>query len=273
MLAVPVTQTVRDIFASGEAPLRRCPVCGDERRTEYEDCPACGASYVKRPPRFTPRQKLAGAFALIAAVVTAGVLAAPSIRDDDRRDRAAREARSAEIRARATARIAREQRVMRGEARALRPEGDAPAARVLAARAALVERIEARIVEDTNARARAGELELRAPVREAVCGPLVRTTAMIPDDELLDRSIGRYDCVATIRDVVGRGRTLARLGIAFVATADFRTFEYVWCRNTPAQGERGEALTRVRIARECVGAPPDARPIGTGWAFDPAEDP
>ena len=91
----------------------------------------------------------------------------------------------------------------------------------------------------------------------------------MPDDRVLTKPIGRYDCVAVQRRHQGRHRRSrsASLGYPFVAALDFRRFTYVWCRNTPAQGERGVALAFVRLDRACLAA--KGRALGTGYVDVP----
>ena len=63
------------------------------------------------------------------------------------------------------------------------------------------------------------------------------------------------------------GQSVGRLGFPFVAALDFKRFTYVWCRNTPGQGERGVALAFVRLARACLAA--KGRALGTGYVDVP----
>ena len=61
---------------------------------------------------------------------------------------------------------------------------------------------------------------------------------------------------------------MGELGFAFVAALDFKRYTYVWCRNTPAQGERGQAIsTFVRLDRACLAA--KGRALGTGYVDVP----
>jgi hypothetical protein len=52
-----------------------------------------------------------------------------------------------------------------------------------------------------------------------------------------------------------------------VAALDFKRYTYVWCRNTPAQGERGESLAFVRLERACLAA--KGKALGTGYVDVP----
>src|SRR5256885_1512219 len=63
------------------------------------------------------------------------------------------------------------------------------------------------------------------------------------------------------------GQSVGRLGFPFVAALDFKRFTYVWCRNTPGQGERGIALAFVRLDRACLAA--KGRALGTGYVDVP----
>lgn len=219
-----------------------------------------------RAPRLTGRRRATviwggGAAALVAlALVVVVVLNAKADRD-------ARQ-RAADARAAATERVrlTRLQAPHRGAAIDLRPKRDADDRQRLAARAALVRRVEASITRDARARARTGELA--GPISGSECGPFLRAPAAVPDDKVLGKPIGRYDCVAVKDDIKGAsGGSVGRLGYPFVAALDFTRFTYVWCRNTPPQSERGPALAFVRLDRACLAAKGPA--VGTGYADVP----
>ena len=109
--------------------------------------------------------------------------------------------------------------------------------------------------------------ELRGPIPSTRCGPFLRAPDAVPDDRVLSKPIGRYDCVA-VKGAAGRSESTAgRLGYPFVAALDFRRFTYVWCRNTPPQSEAGSALAFVRLDRACLAA--KGPPVGTGYADVP----
>ena len=121
---------------------------------------------------------------------------------------------------------------------------------------------EASITRDAQARDRRGEL--KGPITRTECGPLLKAKDAVPDDRILSKAIGRYDCVAVKTSVTGEGgQSVGRLGFPFVAALDFKKFTYVWCRNTPGQGERGVALAFVRLDRACLAA--KGRALGTGY--------
>jgi hypothetical protein len=160
------------------------------------------------------------------------------------------------------ARLKRIQAPHHGAAVALKPPANAPDAEKLKARRALVVAVEHRITDDARARAKAGELD--GPIAETYCGPLLKAKDAVPDDRVLTKHIGRYDCVAIKHHIIGiEGKKVAELGHAFVAALNFDTFTYTWCRNTPAQGERGEALVFVRLERACLAA--KGKALGTGY--------
>jgi hypothetical protein len=201
-----------------------------------------------------------GAVALLATVAIV-VVVLDAKADRDARARAA-DARAAQVE---RARLTRIQAPHRGAARGLRPPAGAGRAERLAGRAALVRAVEARITRDARSRARAGELD--GPIRSSECGPFLRAPEAVPDDRVLARAIGRYDCVAVRGDIRQDGSSVGRIGYPFVAALDFRRFTYVWCRNTPPQSERGTALAFVRLDRACLAAKGPA--LGTGYADVP----
>ncbi len=247
-----------------EAPLRTCPGCGREARTRWERCPHCGTSYYARAAAEVGRRRLrlvAAGFAGVVIVAALVVVLLSDAADRRERDRADRERRRVEL----TARLKRIQAPHRGAARQLKPPAGAGRAAVLRARRALVVAVEARITQDARARGRAGELD--GPISHTECGPIARSRDAIPDDRDLVKRLGRYDCVAVKADVRQRGRSVGRLGHPFVATLNFDRFTYVWCRNTPAQGERGIALVFVRLERACLAA--RGRALGTGYVDVP----
>ena len=239
---------------------RTCPACGATSRTLFERCPACGARY-DAPPTGSGRRRvvaLAVAGGLLLAVIVVGVVLALSSKSDRQaRERAA----TARAVAQERARLIRLQAPHRGGAPGLRPPAGASPARRLAARRALVVATPDAITADARRRARAGELD--GPILRAECGPILRGPDAVPDDRLLSKAIGRYDCVAVRRDVGGTTGTVAKLGYAYVTALDFRRFTWTFCRNTPPQGERGQALAQVRLDRACLAA--RGRALGTGY--------
>jgi hypothetical protein len=249
-----------------ERPLRTCPHCGFEERSERERCSRCGKSVLVRAPRLRGRRRTVaiwgGAAALVVAVAAIALVLNAVVSNRDKRERSAAEKAVAAEKAR----LRRLQAPHRGSATALRPPAGATDAQLLAARAALVKAAESSITRDAQARDRAGELQ--GPIVGTECGPLLKAKDAVPDDRILSKPIGRYDCVAVKRSITGEsGQSVGRLGFAFVAALDFKRFTYVWCRNTPAQGERGVALAFVRLDRACLAA--KGRALGTGYVDVP----
>jgi hypothetical protein len=244
-----------------DPPPRICPTCGREGRTRFERCPHCNGSYFATPSAVRRRRRIAAGG--IGAVLVAALVAFAMLALGDRTDRQARQkAQTAQRVAALRARITRNQAPHHGAARALRPPAGSGDAERLTARAALVRAVEHRITADARAREKTGELD--GPISDTTCGPILKSKTAIPDDRLLDRHIGRYDCVAIKQHVLGiGGEKVAELGHAFVAALNFDTYTYTWCRNTPAQGEAGVALVFVRLDRACLAA--TGKALGTGY--------
>jgi hypothetical protein len=207
------------------------------------------------------RVQWAGGLAALAIAAIAVVVALGLQADRRERERAA----TARAVAAEKVRLRTLQAPHRGSAVGLRPAAGASAPERRAARAALVDRVEASITADARARARTGELE--GPIRDSECGPFLKAPDAVPDDRVLAKRIGRYDCVAVKDDIRRDGASVGRIGYAFVAALDFDRFTYVWCRNTPPQSERGQALAVVRLERACLAA--TGRPVGNGYADVP----
>src|SRR3954471_23704262 len=115
-------------------------------------------------------------------------------------------------------------------------------------------------------RSRRGTGELRGTISHTECGPFRRARDAVPDDRVLSKPIGRYDCVAVLANATHNGQTVGKLGYAWVAALDFRRYTYVICRNSPAQGEAGRPLAFVRLDRACLAT--NSRAIGSGY-IDP----
>jgi hypothetical protein len=244
---------------------RACPHCGFTEESTRERCAACGRSVHVRAPRLRGRRRRQvqwGTGLAVLAVSAVAVFVALSLQADRKERERAQTARAV---AAEKVRLRRLQAPHRGSAADLRPAAGATDGARRAARAALVRRVEARITADARARMRRGEIT--GPIRGAECGPFLKDPAAVPDDRVLSKRIGRYDCVAVKSDIVKDGTSVGRLGYAFVAALDFDRFSYVWCRNTPPQSERGEALAVVRLERACLAA--TGRPIGNGYADVP----
>jgi len=213
-----------------------------------------------RDPRRRRRIVAAAVVGLAAFALLVAVLLTQKAQREDRDAAETRRAVAAE-----RARLTRIQRPHDGVATRLRPPAGATAQERRAARAALVAAVQDAITRDAQARARAGELD--GPITGTECGPIARRPDVVPDDRVLARRVGRYDCVAVKADVRKGGRSVGRLGHAFVAALDFTDFSYVWCRNTPPQSERGEVLVSVRLNRRCLAATGAA--LGSGYIDEP----
>jgi hypothetical protein len=230
-----------------EVPSRSCPHCGFEERSERERCSRCGKSVLIRAPRLRGRrrtQAIWGSVALgVVAVATIALVLNEVVSNRDERERKA----SAKAVAAERVRLKRLQAPHRGAAPQLAPRAGASDLDRLNAREALVR---------------------QGPIARTECGPLLKAKDAVPDDRILSKAIGRYDCVAVKSTVVGgAGQSVGRLGFPFVAALDFDKFTYVWCRNTPGQGERGSALAFVRLERACLAA--KGRALGTGYVDVP----
>lgn len=260
-----MSDSVRDevraaLARTGEAPLRTCPRCGRQERIRSEQCPHCGSSYFARPPAEVRRRRLVAGAAGLVAIAALAVGAALLIHDRNAQDRAD-SARRARLVAAEIARLKRVQAPHRGSAVALKPPSGASAAARLAARHRLLVAAEDAITADARSRVKTGEL--RGTISRTECGPFLRARAAVPDDRVLSKPIGRYDCVAIQADAIHTGKTVGKIGYAFVAALDFRRFTYVTCRNSPAQGEAGRPLAFVRLDRACLAT--KSRAIGSGY--------
>jgi hypothetical protein len=219
-------------------------------------------------PRATLRRRwlVAGAAAVLLLSLV-GVVGLVALGDRDDRETRQKAEQTRRIEA-LKVRLKRVQAPHRGSAPKLKPPAGATDAQLLAARRALVVAVEDRITADARARERTGELD--GPIKDTVCGPILKSKQAIPDDRVLTKPIGRYDCVAIKKHVTTADATkVAELGFAFVAALDFKTYTYTWCRNNPAQGEAGKALVFVRLERACLAATGEA--LGTGYVAKDGE--
>jgi hypothetical protein len=250
------------VIDAEQPPVRTCPACGKEGRTRFERCPHCHSSYFATPRSVRRRRRTIAAVAggmVVAALAALGIVVASDHSDSQAEQRAVNARRAAALRARITA----YQAPHHGAAPELRPTAGATNAQQLAARAALVGVVEHRITRDAQGRVRRGEID--GPITAARCGTILKDPKAIPDDRVLSKHIGRYDCVAIERHVVdGRNVNVGELGYPFVAALNFDTYTYTWCRNTPAQGEAGVPLVFVRLDRACLAA--TGKALGTGYA-------
>jgi hypothetical protein len=259
---------VSDIFAATpEAPMRRCPHCGSQDRTRYEHCPVCGCSYFVAPPRFSRRTRRA--LALVATVTAlSGIALLVVVLKDQAADNATRErTRQAAAVARERRRLIREQKPHHGAAGVRLPAAETDASARRAARRRMVAHLQERITADARGRVARGELTASA-VRATRCGPL-NPGQRIPDENDLDRSLGRYSCLAVTQSARRHGAT-SELGIPFVAVIDFRRGALTWCKDNPVSpSDIKSQLAFVRLARECTAARGPA--FGSGYLVEPRE--
>ena len=90
----------------------------------------------------------------------------------------------------------------------------------------------------------------------------------MPDDRVLSKADRPLRLRRRQDSVNGEsGQSVGRLGFPFVAALDFKRFTYVWCRNTPGQGERGVAAGLRPPDRACLAA--KGRALGTGYVDVP----
>jgi hypothetical protein len=258
---------VREAFAQHRPAeqTRACPFCGVESTTHFEHCPACGKSYFERPPRLGRAARRGLAALGMLALVGLAVWLTPKLVDFRHRSDARVRSSQAAIVAAERKRLQAEQRPHHGSAVALRPAAGAGSAAQLRARRALVGRVESSITADARARIARGLLEGQPPTGTN-CGPLVRNQTA-GDEADLTKPIGRYSCVAVVRDAVQHGKRVGLFGIPFVAAVDFKRFTYVWCKDNPAANAAETGLAFVRLSRECLAT--RGKAFGTGYLESP----
>jgi len=86
---------------------------------------------------------------------------------------------------------------------------------------------------------------------------------------VLTRAIGRWSCTAVQQDSKqADGKVVGYFGIPFVASANFRTYTYVWCMDNPVSnpGSVADQLAFVRPSRRCLAA--KGRAFGSGYLID-----
>jgi hypothetical protein len=258
---------VREAFAQHRPAeqARTCAFCGAESTTHFEHCAACGKSYFERPPRLgrAARHGLVGLVAV--ALVGLAVWLTPKLVDFRHSSDARVRSSHAALVAAERKRLIAEQRPHHGSAAALRPAAGASSAEQLQARRALVGHVESSITADARARIARGQLEGQPPTGTN-CGPLVRNQ-VAGDEEDLTKAVGRYSCVAVVRNAVQRGKRVGLFGIPFVAAVDFDRFTYVWCKDNPAANAAETGLVFVRLSRECLAA--KGKAFGTGYVESP----
>jgi hypothetical protein len=258
-------QEIHDIFTRArDVPERTCPHCGEQARTRYERCPACGRSYFAKPARFSRRTRRllqAGAALALAAV---GAVLVVALSDQASRNKAGTRQRQAAIVAAARRRLAAEQRPHHATVTPRDRSAGVPDATRLARRRTLVHRLEDAIADDARGRVARHEIAARA-IRGAHCHALVNGAR---GDELdLGKRLGRYSCEAAVGTATA-GRVTSTLGLPFVGTIDFARGRLTWCKDNPVSaGDVKQVLAFVRLARECTAARGPA--FGSGYLIEP----
>ena len=264
-------EAVRKAYDQGlVAPERTCRSCGTTSATFSGKCPACDKRYDRRLPWLGDTARRGLIAAALLALLGIVVAVAPNI-SESKTERAERLEQEERTRIRAEqARLVREQRVVRAEA-APTDDPKAPVEERLALRAGMVDDLEAAIFTETGKRFASGELK-GSRVKEVRCSALVANKGKKRDDELLERPLGRYDCVAVQREVVRSGKVLGYLGHPFVGAVRFGTGELTFCKDNKAPSERGESLAEVVVPPECIGAEGADR-LGNGYVDPYTVDP
>lgn len=265
-------ELVAGIYQRGPSgpPARTCPTCGFVAATYDPRCPECNKRYDRRLPWLKDWMRWVLGALLLAGAIVAALIITPKV-TESRREYDARKAREQAARTeRETARLIREQRPVAGTfgKAAADPGSDADPAVRVRTRAALVTSLEAAILADSLKRIAAEQMD--GPVKNVICGPLIRNESRPPDHENLRLARGRYDCVAVKRDVVREGKVLGHFGHPFVATIDFDRGSYVFCKDNKIPGERGRLLAKVLLDPSCVGAE-NAERLGDGFILPEGE--
>jgi hypothetical protein len=252
------------------APTRRCPTCGHEAATLSARCPSCNKRYDRALPWLKDWMRWTLGIAAVAGLIVLGLALRPGIQET-KQERATRLAREQDARvSKQRAKLIREQKPVTGRVKDMPVlAAGASDAERRAARRSLVLELEAAITTDMKGRIE--RKELKGPVKFTECGPLIRTTEGVADDEVLTKRLGRYDCVAVKRDVRRFGRTVALFGDPFIATINFEKGTYTFCKDNKVPGERGAALAKVVLAPECFGLDKNAERVGDGYV-QPDED-
>jgi hypothetical protein len=255
---------LEDVASSLEPPLRTCRTCGNVERNLHYRCTKCGRDYAAPPPAW----RRAGLWLAVAmaALLIAGLAVAIPLQLSAKRESQARQAsahRAAAVREAARLTLAQRPRAGRlgigtpGRSRVAPDRPEAPAVKRLRLRRAELVAFEAAVTRDARARFAAAGTQGRA--RETLCGPLERVTRgtrLVNTGEELDLGVrvGRYDCVAVLRDVVKDGRVVAHFGHEYVGALDFATASYVLCLAFPHPTENDARLAVAPLPRACVNA-------------------
>ena len=169
--------------------------------------------------------------AVAVALITGAALAIMIPRIDETKAANAERARAEKARVLAAhrARVIRNQRPRTGAAAALAPGADSTPEEREAARASLLDRVEADIFADAKARSARGEL--RPVIGPTTCERAVATPASGP--------LGVFDCFVVTTRIEATERNLpGALGYPFRAVLDYSDFSYRWCKVEQIPGEK-----------------------------------
>jgi hypothetical protein len=201
-------------------------------------------------PDVPVRKLLIGGAVLAVVLGAAAAIIVPRI--NGRNDRlAAEDARAhAQLVRERRLQAIREQRPHQLAAADLEPAAGAPEARRVAARVALVARVETAISADARRRVAAGELTGHPGATK--CSPYPPADPGPERDVSVPRSA--YDCFVPIGDVTPSKINVAgQVGYPFRAVVDFRAFSVAWCRTNLIPGEKviPDPAFLVQLPRAC----------------------
>ena len=189
--------------------------------------------------------RIAGAVFLLA-LVAAGVALVPSIQES-KDDRARSEERA---RAQARAELARtlkaEQRPRFARSASVAPAG-AGAQERLAARAQVMDELQASVLADARRRVRAGSLE--GPILRVECEPFPRSVDAIGADSDLSRRQGRYSCLAVTAEFERTDQSIGGvLGHQYRTLVNFESGRYAYCKISGQAGPSRDQLATTPSA-------------------------
>jgi hypothetical protein len=192
--------------------------------------------------------RIAGAVFLLA-LVAAGVAFLPSIQES-KDDRARSEERArAQARADLARRLAAEQRPHFARSASVAPAAAAAEQR-LAARAELMDDLEANVLADARKRVRAGSLD--GPILRVECEPFPRSVDAVGADSDLTRREGRYSCLAVTAEFERTEQSIGGvLGHQYRTLVDFESGRYAYCKISGQAGPSRDQLATT--PRACGG--------------------
>jgi hypothetical protein len=228
-------------------------------------CVHSGSIPPREPDRFEPLPSIAElpawiwrklgrrlriGIAVVAALAVAGAIAVvPAIREAERERAAADRRERAEQRAQLVRELKAEQRPRRDRSGSVAEPGAGARAR-LAARAGLIDDVQAAILADARRRVRADELD--GPIRRLACEPFPRSVDDAGAERDLTRRRGRYACVAVTSEFGSTEESVGGvIGHTYRVLVDFETGRYGFCKVTGQSGPSREQL--VTTPRACGG--------------------